>query len=258
MAFLSAVLKHQTERARDASVEAAAERVGSEALANRLIERFPLLELGAAIEVTSEEIDAAVRMLAGATVPEPLMEAGRDLVARSAQERGAMIETWLDDTSLVEPRLALWMRVAAGPVLEKAASGLEPIGREEWTGSACPVCGDVPQCSAIVEESGGFMQGAPRYLICGRCATWWAFPRAVCPTCGEDDSRRQGPFAAEGRSWARVDACDTCAGYIKTFDLREAEARDVVPLVDDVASITLDVWAHEKGLSRPGLSLAGV
>jgi formate dehydrogenase maturation protein FdhE len=52
--------------------------------------------------------------------------------------------------------------------------------------------------------------------------------------------------------------CDTCASYMKTFDLREKGARDMVPLVDDVGTLSLDIWAHENGLQRPGLSLAGV
>jgi FdhE protein len=56
----------------------------------------------------------------------------------------------------------------------------------------------------------------------------------------------------------RIDACDTCRAYVKTFDLRESGGKDVVPLVDDVATLTLDVWAHEQGLRRSGVSLAGV
>jgi formate dehydrogenase maturation protein FdhE len=52
--------------------------------------------------------------------------------------------------------------------------------------------------------------------------------------------------------------CDTCRGYVKTFDLRKKGAGAVIPLVDDVATLTLDVWAHEKGLTRPAVSLAGV
>jgi FdhE protein len=66
------------------------------------------------------------------------------------------------------------------------------------------------------------------------------------------------PYVAEGFSGVRLDVCGSCRGYIKTFDLREAGQADVVPLVDDVASLTLDVWAREVGLTRPGMSLAGV
>ncbi|MGH2693485.1 MAG: formate dehydrogenase accessory protein FdhE [Actinomycetota bacterium] len=259
LAFLRAVLERQRDRIADPVVQAAAEEVGADALANRLVERFPLLDLHAGIPAMDAEIRASVAALSASdAAPQPLIDAGGDLVARSEEERATLIGSWLDDTSLLDPRLALWVRVGAAPVLEVAASPTGMVAREEWTGPACPVCGDVPQCSAIVEESGGFLQGAPRYLVCGRCAGWWAFARAVCTHCGEDNSTRLGAFVAEGRPWARIDACDTCRGYIKTFDLRQKEARDVVPIVDDVATLSLDVWAHEKGLRRSGLSLAGV
>ena len=94
------------------------------------------------------------------------------------------------------------------------------------------------------------MAGSPRWLVCSRCATWWPFARAVCPTCGEDDSRKLAAYAVEDLEPARIDACDTCRAYIKSFDLRRPGGRDAVPLVDDVATLALDLWAHEQGLHR--------
>jgi formate dehydrogenase accessory protein FdhE len=259
LAFLRAVLQHHRARIGTAEVQEAVEAVSADSLANRLVERFPLLDLHAGIPAIDSEIRTAVAALgASGVVPAPLLGAGRDLVERPEEERAALIASWLDDTSLLDPRLALWVRVGAAPVMELAASRIGTVAREEWTGRACPACGDVPQCSAIVEESGGFLQGAPRYLVCGRCAGWWAFARAVCAHCGEDDSTRLGAFVSEDRPWARIDVCDTCRGYLKTFDLREQGAREVIPIVDDVATLSLDVWAHEEGLRRSGLSLAGV
>lgn len=234
--------------------------ITTDALSNRLLDRFPLLDLSRGAGSIVEEIGPAFSTLtaAGSNLPRPLAEAGADLTGRDLLEQEDLVTTWLDDPSLLDPRLALWISIAAGPILEGAAAKMDPPSKEDWQGRACPMCGDVPQCSAIVEESGGFMQGAPRYLICGRCAGWWVFPRAVCPSCGEDDSRRISSYAADVWIWARVDACETCRVYVKTFDLRVKGAGDVVPLVDDVATLALDVWAHETGLERPRLSLAGV
>jgi len=65
-------------------------------------------------------------------------------------------------------------------------------------------------------------------------------------------------FIVEGQRLVRVDTCATCRGYIKTFDLRERGAVDLVPLVDDVATLALDVWAQQRGFSRSAPSLAGV
>ena len=252
------MLGYQRDRSSSPTVRTAAAQVGAESISSRLVERFPLLNLGASVETVVDEIPIAVDALRPPVAPGPLWDAGKDLVARSGAERRDLVEGWLDDPSLLESRIAAWIAVAAGPVLELAAASLKPISKEEWSGPACPACGGLPQVSVIREQSGEFMAGSPRYLVCGRCAQWWSFARATCPWCGEDDSRRVGSFAPEGERLVRIDACDTCHSYVKTFDLRERGGRDVVPLVDDVATLTLDVWAHEKGLQRPGVSLAGV
>ena len=232
--------------------------MGAGSISNRLVEHFPLLNLGASVETVVEEIPIAVDALRPPSAPGPLWEAGKDLVARNGLERRDLVEGWLDDPTLLDSRIAAWIAVAAGPVLELATAALKPISKEEWSGPACPACGGLPQVSVIREQSGEFMAGSPRHLVCGRCALWWCFARATCPWCGEDDSRRVGSFSPEGERLVRIDACDTCHSYVKTFDLREQGGRDVVPLVDDVATLTLDVWAHEKGLRRSGVSLAGV
>jgi formate dehydrogenase accessory protein FdhE len=238
-------------------VRTAAAEVGAGSIDNRLVERFPLLNLSASVDVVVDEVPIAVAALRSAA-PGPLKNAGEDLAARGGGERRRFVSTWLDDPSLLDPRFAAWIAVAAAPVLELAASGLKPLAKEEWSGPACPACGGPPQVSVIREESGEFMAGSPRNLVCGRCAYWWSFARATCPWCGEDDSRRLGAYSPEGDRSVRIDACDTCRAYVKTFDLREKGGIDVVPLVDDVATLTLDVWAHEKGLQRSGVSLAGV
>jgi FdhE protein len=257
VAFMVDVLNYQCTRAASGEVREAAGRVAAEAAPNKLKQRFPLLDLGAAVAPIVAEIDPAVTALAG-LAPGPLAEEGVDLARAAPSEQSTLVETWLDDSSLVEPRSALWVRVAAAPVLEVAAAHVEPPGSQEWAGRACPLCGDSPQCSAIVEESGGWLQGSPRYLVCARCGGWWAYPRAVCAACGEDDSRLVVPYVDETMPWVRIDACDTCRGYIKTFDFREKGALGASPVVDDVATLTLDVWAHENGLGRPASSLAGV
>ncbi|MDQ4027773.1 MAG: formate dehydrogenase accessory protein FdhE [Actinomycetota bacterium] len=260
LALLVRVLGHQLARSADPSVQAAGAQVAAEAIPNRLVQRFPLLDLAASVEAIVAELEPAVATLAHThiSMPAPLATIGRETIERPELERRELVATWIDDPSLLDSRLAQWVRVAAAPILEHAAGRVDPPSRDEWSGSACPACGDVPQASVIVEESGAFLQGAPRYLICARCASWWVFPRARCPSCGEDDSRRLGPYVADEWRWARIDACDTCRAYMKTFDLRDRGAREVIPLVDDVATLALDVWAHQMGFHRPALSLAGV
>ncbi|MDQ3985757.1 MAG: formate dehydrogenase accessory protein FdhE [Actinomycetota bacterium] len=260
LAFIAEVLGVQRDRAANPEVKAAAARVSAESKPNRLVGNFPMLELAAGVEPIRAEVDLMIdgssRVLLKA--PGPLRDAAADLSHESSSGLSHIITTWLDDPSLLDPRHEVWIRISGGPILELAAAGVEPLSRDEWAGRACPLCGDLAQAAVIVEESGGFLQGSPRYLVCRRCAGWWAYPRAVCPSCGEDDSRRISSYSPDGQRWVRVDVCDNCRTYVKTFDLREPEASEVDPLVDDVATLTLDVWAHERGLQRFSPSLAGV
>jgi FdhE protein len=245
LSVLVAVLRYQLDRL--ATAPTAHSRAD--------VDRFPLLDVDAAAPTIVEEVAFAVDALHEA-VPAPLREAGTHLRALGPSPLAAVVETWVDDVSLVEPLLGFWLRVAAGPVIEGGARDV--VVPAEWKGSACAVCGGQPQASVIAEESGEFMAGSPRSLVCGRCASWWSFPRATCVGCGEEDPRSMESFLVEEQRWARVDTCATCRGYIKTFDLREPGAVDVIPLVDDIVTLTLDVWAQQRGFSRSASSLAGV
>lgn len=255
--LLATVLRHHQARAGDDLIRSEAGLLAAAVETNRAGGRYPLLDLDAAAGPVMAELDLAVDALLGA-VPEPLAGAGRTVAGWSGPERRQLVEAWLDDPSLVDPLLGFWVRAAAGPLLETAAVGAAVPSAEQWRGSACPLCGGQAQVSVIAPESGEFMGGSPRSLVCGRCATWWSFPRAVCAVCGEEDPRNLGAYLGEDQRWVRVDACETCHGYVKTFDLREAGGRDIVPLVDDVATLTLDLWAGEQGLARPSASFAGV
>lgn len=257
LGLLAAVLRHHQARAGDDLIRSEAGLLAAAIESNRAGRRYPLLDLDAAAGPVMAEVDLAVDALLAA-VPEPLAGAGRTLTGWSGPERRQLVEAWLDDPSLVDPLLGFWVRVAASPLLETAATGAAVPSGEQWRGSACPLCGGEAQVSVIAAETGEFMGGSPRSLVCGRCATWWSFPRAVCAVCGEEDPRNLGSYFGEDQRWVRVDACETCHGYVKTFDLREAGGRDVVPLVDDVATLTLDLWAGEQGLARPSASFAGV
>jgi formate dehydrogenase maturation protein FdhE len=258
LAVLAAVLDHQQARARDATVLAAAAlvRAGADERAKARI--YPLLDATVVAESVESGIGPAVRALTSGDVnlPEPLVAAGQRLEAPLA--RADAVGFWLSDPSLIDAPLGFWISIAAAPIFEVAAVGAQVPGPQQWTAAICPVCGGAPQVSVIAEESGEFMAGSPRSLICGRCASRWGFRRATCVACGEDDSRRIGGWTADAWPVIRIEACDTCRSYIKTFDLRQPGGRDVVPLVDDVASVALDLWANDQGLQRPVRSLAGV
>jgi FdhE protein len=125
----------------------------------------------------------------------------------------------------------------------------EGLRRIAGARARCPVCGSRPSVAALREEG----HGSKRTLVCGLCLTEWDYLRLVCPGCGEERFEALPVYTAEALPHARVDACDSCHAYVKTVDLtRDGTA---VPLVDDLASLPLDLWARERGYHRlrPGL-----
>jgi FdhE protein len=51
----------------------------------------------------------------------------------------------------------------------------------------------------------------------------------------------------------RVECCDTCRNYIKTVDLTRNGLAD--PVVDEIASIPLDLWAQKQGYTKLQVNL---
>jgi Protein involved in formate dehydrogenase formation len=258
LATLVEILHHQLRRATTPEVAAAADEVAAAATARRTLGRYPLFDLERSLPVLDAETMAAVAGVDGPWLPDRLNVSRAELQLRPATERIECIGAWLDDPDAVEPRFAFWFQAATGPSLELAAATVGAASSDGWQRSACPLCGGAAQASVIAEESGEFLGGSPRSLVCGRCATWWSYPRAVCPSCGEDDSRCVTPYVQPDDRLVRVDGCQTCHRYVKTFDLREPGADEVIPLVDDVATMALDLWARQRGFERASLSFAGV
>lgn len=257
MAVLAAVLTHQAGRAQDPTVIAAAGLLRAAAGERAGQGRYPLLDPGGIADAVEREVAAAVPALSAAVrLPPPLADAG-DRHADPAA-RAEVVRRWLVDPDLVDPPAAFWVTVAAQPVFELAAIDAQLPSREQWTAAACPVCGAGAQVSMIAEESGEFMAGSPRSLWCSRCASTWSYPRATCVACGESDSRRVAAWTSDAWPAARIESCDSCRSYIKSFDLRAQGGVAVVPLVDDVVTAALDLWAAGHGLRRSVRSLAGV
>ena len=93
-----------------------------------------------------------------------------------------------------------------------------------------------------------------RMLHCALCAFTWQVGRIRCPACGEEDPAKLPQFTAPQHLGVRIEACESCKTYVKSIDLT-ADAR-VIPEVDELASVSLDLWAQEEGFERfePGLA----
>jgi FdhE protein len=120
-----------------------------------------------------------------------------------------------------------------------------------FSGSVCPVCGARPQVAVLHPEG----DGGKRFLVCSFCVTEWEFRRILCPVCGEVDHPRLPRYAAEDFAAVRVEACDTCKYYLKSVDMTVDGL--AVPLVDEIATAPLDLWAAAQGFNKISLNLVG-
>ena len=171
-----------------------------------------------------------------------------------------LIQRWLEQEPL-NPFETYLARASASPLLEGMTPHPNPPpqgGRElEMAGSKtrCPNCAGLPQLSYFA-ISGEALVSGPRYLVCSRCAANWVFSRMMCAGCGETDGTRLPIFQEQERfPHVRVDGCQICKKYLLTFDLR----RDTraVPVVDEIAALPLDLYAHDQGLTKITANLMG-
>jgi FdhE protein len=118
---------------------------------------------------------------------------------------------------------------------------------DRWLRNYCPTCGAPPAMAQLI----GVDPGRLRLLSCGCCHTRWRYRRTGCPFCDDQHEHRLSVLAIEGEAGLRIDYCDRCRGYLKTYDGHGSE--DV--LLADWTSMHLDVLAKERGLKRCAASL---
>lgn len=131
-----------------------------------------------------------------------------------------------------------------------AARVLPTVGADDTAATACRVCGARPVVATLRDLPGAL---GSRALVCSRCGVEWRVRRLTCTSCGETESDRLRIHTAEGLPHVRIDECETCRHYIKTVDLRRRG--DAVPVVDEIASVELDLWAGEQGLTKAAPNL---
>jgi FdhE protein len=116
----------------------------------------------------------------------------------------------------------------------------------------CPFCGSKPQLAVLRPEG----DGAKRFLLCSLCGTEWFFRRLLCPNCAEENKERLPVFTAAEFDYVRLDACDTCRTYLKSIDL--SKNGRAVPVVDELATLSLNMWAQENNYQKVQPNLFGV
>lgn len=157
------------------------------------------------------------------------------------QQRIAIADFLRSNDEDESPDLYL-VRMLLQPFSEAAA--MRAAAPADYFGSRCPLCGRQAQCAALRPEG----DGGKRYLCCSSCLTQWQFRRILCPVCGESDATKLPRYSPEEPAAVRVEACDTCKSYLKSFDLTLNGW--IVPEVDEVATVALDIWAAENGYRK--------
>jgi FdhE protein len=209
---------------------------------DRELSKAELSELGPGFE--------SFLSLAEAHGPRQLSELSRDLHARGPSfcaellnavwaARGACQAHGLLALAVLQPWAELLRdRATPRPLLHPLA--------------ACCFCHAKP-CVGVLRPMG---DGAARSLVCSFCLNEWEFRRIVCPACGEENDQRLPVFTASDFDHIRVECCDACKTYIKTVDLtKEGHAE---PLVDELASAPLDLWARDRGYAKLQNNLLGM
>ncbi|PYX86098.1 MAG: hypothetical protein DMG68_16475 [Acidobacteria bacterium] len=160
---------------------------------------------------------------------------------------------------------ASWLSLDASPsspvellgkaFLQPYAEFLRDRAASQWKGytqSLCPFCSRKPVAGVLRQQG----DGAARSLLCGFCLAEWEFRRIVCPGCGEEDNRKLPVYTADQFDYLRVECCESCRTYLKSVDLTKNGLAE--PLVDEIASAPLDLWAGEHGYAKLQTNLLGM
>jgi FdhE protein len=187
-------------------------------------------------------------------LPDVLAQEVQDLDAELRQNPQAVHRAvvWLLDPDVPSCSHSGLLRYLVWTVMARYLSRVVDVfgrWREEdhWLRPYCPMCGSLPAMAQLV----GIDPGRLRLLCCGCCRTRWRYRRTGCPFCEMEDDHRLAALAIEGEKGLRIDYCESCRGYIKTYDGSGNEPL----LLADWTSLHLDVIAHDHGLKRLAVSL---
>lgn len=160
-----------------------------------------------------------------------------------------LLAAWEGEATL-DPAARFYARVLLQPFAEYLASRGDV--QSSAAEPACPFCHARPVAGVLRGEG----DGGKRWLLCSLCSTEWQFRRVLCPGCGEENKDKLPIYTAAEFPAARVDACDTCRTYIKSIDL--TKDGHALPMVDEIATVALNIWAEEHGYVKLEANLLGM
>lgn len=181
----------------------------------------------------------------------PLREAARNLQNGGKDSHFELLETFWggDETGALHPSPNDFF---ARAFLQPYAASLREHSNFRWRGPTpfvCPFCKRKPGVG-VLRPLG---DGGQRSLVCSFCLAEWEFRRIVCPGCGEENHAKLPVYTAEELKHVRVEACDSCRIYIKTVDMTKSGLAE--PVVDEIATLPLDLWAQQHGYTKLQVNL---
>ncbi len=192
-------------------------------------------------------------------------------VLRAHRSRDAALDVWADEIrkrpegleELARRALAtvekpasddlqhLVSRLLAAPFLTHAARRLSRSPAcERLNSPRCPTCGAMPGLASVGEDR-------VRVLHCSLCRHRWQFDRLACPFCGFGDGALVR-LSVKGEASRWIESCPACRGYLKVTDFARQSAAPFVPLVEDTATLYLDMIATDEGCAaKPPYAAVG-
>jgi len=180
--------------------------------------------------------------------PTALREAARQLASQGEDPHHQLLSAFWEGEGNVAPSDDFFARAYLQPYAVHARER----ANLRWNGPTayvCPFCKRKPGLG-VLRPLG---EGSQRSLICSFCLAEWEFRRIICPACGETDPAKLPVYSAEELQHVRVEACDSCKSYIKTVDLTKSGLGE--PVVDEIASVALDLWAIQRGYAKLQVNL---
>jgi FdhE protein len=183
--------------------------------------------------------------------PNPLRDAASELRESGEDSHFQLLSHFWNELETGAPKAAP-RDFFARAFLQPYAAGTRIRGNLRWSGPApflCPFCKRKPGLG-VLRPLG---DGGQRSLVCSFCLAEWEFRRIVCPGCGEENHAKLPVYTADELKHVRVECCDSCRSYIKTVDMTKSGLAE--PIVDEMASLPLDLWAQQQGYTKLQLNL---
>jgi FdhE protein len=172
----------------------------------------------------------------------------------SPEEPARVVEWLLGQNEFVSMNLGLMRCLGWIALAQFLAPVVVTFGQrrneEQWLRNYCPTCGSPPCMAQLI----GVDPARLRFLSCGRCSTRWRYRRTGCPFCENADDHKLSILSVEGQRGLRIDYCQACHGYLKTYNGQGEESI----LLADWTSLHLDILARDRGLLTLAASLYAV